>query len=66
MRLVGSLLSPADVDAPIVSELDNAVVLAQIDSRNTLLLPSAFSNTGTRYRNKDIMCKTKLERELRH
>ena len=48
MGLVGSLLSPAAVDAPIVSEIDNDFVLAQIDSMNMLLLPSVFSNTGVK------------------
>ena len=51
---------------PIVSELDNLFVETHIDSMYRLLQPSAFSITGTRSQNIDVMCKTKSERELRH
>ena len=66
MRVIGSLSRPAAGHAPIVSELENAFVLAQIDSMIMLLQPlSAMRNTGTRNGNNDIMCEEKLERELR-
>ena len=52
--------------APLLSELGYTFVVAQIDSMNKLLQPLASINTGKLNLNSDVMCKSKLQRELSH
>ena len=64
--LVAYLSRHSAAIAPLVMELGYTFVVAQIDSMNKLLQPLASSNTGKLNLNSDVMCKSKLQRELSH